>query len=161
MNEIETLPPKQDIRRRIVTLEENIRAFNAAHHLPEPDCPLTHTFAPGMYARQIFIPKDTLIVGKIHKHAHLNMLMKGTVFVASEAGPMLYTAPCTMVSQAGTKRVIYAHDDAIWTTIHLTNETDLDKIEEELIAKSFEEYDALADQDVIQLLPLVQQKEGV
>lgn len=107
-------------------------------------CPLKHVFAPGgtcqhVYAREIFIPAGTTIVGKIHKHAHLNMLMKGRVSVFTEKGRQDFEGPLTMVSQAGTKRAVYAHEDTIWVTVHLTNDTDLAKIEEEIIAKDFEE----------------------
>jgi hypothetical protein len=42
-----------------------------------------------------------VIVGKIHKHAHLNMLMKGRVSVFTEKGREDFTGPLTMVSQAG------------------------------------------------------------
>jgi hypothetical protein len=31
------------------------------------------------------------------------------------------------------------HEDTIWTTVHATDETDLEKLEEEIIAKTFEE----------------------
>lgn len=148
-------------RRAIVRLESTLRDLTAARILPEPDCPLEHVFAPGAYGRQIFIPKDSLIVGKIHKHAHLNFLMQGTVTVATEEGPVRLTAPLMMVSKAGTKRVVYTHEDTIWATVHLTDSTDLDEIEEQIIAKTYEEFDAIQDQDVIQLLPLVRLKEEV
>ncbi len=41
-------------------------------------------------------------------------------------------APVTIVSQPGTKRAIHALEDTVWTNIHATNETDLDKLVEEL-----------------------------
>lgn len=103
------------------------------------ECPVTHTFAPGVYAREMRIPKGTLIVGKIHKHAHVNIVSKGSAQVMTEFGPMQIDAPHTFVSQPGTKRVVLALEDVIWTTIHPTNETDLAKIEEEVIAKSYDE----------------------
>jgi len=148
-----------EIREKIVTLEAHLKAFNQEHGLPEPECPLIHAFAPGAYGRQIFIPKDTLVVGKIHKHAHLNFLMKGKVSVATEEGPVLLEGPLMMVSKAGTKRVVYTHEDTIWATVHLTHETDLEKIEAEIIAPSYAEFDALHDADVQQLLPLLQTQE--
>lgn len=46
-----------------------------------------------------------------------------------------------MVSEAGTKRAVHAHTDTIWTTIHLTDKTDLAEIEKELIAETYEEYE--------------------
>jgi hypothetical protein len=149
----------ESVRRIIVQLESNIRQYNQEHQLAEPDCPLSHVFAPGAYARTIFIPKDTLLVGKIHKHAHLNMLMQGRVSVATEEGPIVLEAPRVMSSKAGTKRVVYTHTDTIWTTVHLTDSTDLEEIEEQIIAKTYEEFDALQDGEVLQLLPLVRQEE--
>lgn len=124
------------IRKRLYALQE------AVGTLPEVDCPLQHVFAPGAYARTMFIPAGTVIVGKIHKHAHLNILSQGTVLVITETeGDRQLTGPLTMVSPPGTKRAVHALTDVVWTTIHLTNETDLAKIEEEVIAKNFEEYE--------------------
>lgn len=114
----------------------------AAGALPEVEMPLQHVFAPGAYARTIFIPAGSVIVGKIHKHPHLNVLSMGHVTVYTEGGGEEdLHGPLTMVSPPGTKRAVYAHADTVWTTIHLTNETDLDKIEEHVIAKTYEEYE--------------------
>jgi hypothetical protein len=88
------------------------------------------------------IPAGTVIVGKIHKHAHLNILSQGTVCVMTETeGDRQLTGPLTMVSPPGTKRAVYAITDAVWTTIHLTNSTDLEEIEAEVIAPTFEDYE--------------------
>ena len=99
-----------------------------------------HYFANGIYAREIFIPKGTLLTGKIHKTEHLNIVSQGEISVLTEAGPQRVKAPFTIVSLPGTKRVGYAHEDTVWTTIHATTETDLDKLEAELIAESHEAY---------------------
>ena len=53
-------------------------------------------------------------------------------------------APYTFVSRPGTKRVGLAHADTVWVTIHATEETDLEKIEEEVIAASYEGLDGAA-----------------
>jgi len=111
-------------------------------------CILKHTFSKGVYARQMTIPKDIVIIGKIHIHSHLNIISRGRVLVVTEFGEMEIDAtnePYTFTSNAGTKRVVYALDETVWTTIHLTNETDLDKIEHEIIAKDFKEYDLLSN----------------
>lgn len=124
------------IRRALYQLQ------SAACELPEVDCPLQHVFAPGVYARTIFIPAGTVIIGKIHKHAHLNILSQGHVTVVTESGGRkdLY-GPMTMTSEPGTKRAVYAHIDTTWTTIHLVTSTDLGVIEEEIIAKTYAEYE--------------------
>lgn len=158
MTEVEILAPplvmrrNDAIRENIVKLEANIQTFKQENGIPDPDCPLTHTFAPGSYARTIYVPKDTLIVTKIHKYAHLTILMQGSVLVATEEGPVTYEAPRIMTTKAGTKRAIYTKTDVVWTTIHVTEKTDLGEIEDELIAKSFAELDASQDEEVTQLL---------
>jgi hypothetical protein len=40
-----------------------------------------------MYAREILLPAETFIVGKIHKHAHLNIVTRGRCTVVTEFGP--------------------------------------------------------------------------
>ena len=143
------------IRENIVRLEQNIKTFKQENGIPDPECPLTHTFAPGCYVRTIFVPKDTLIVTKIHKYAHITFLMQGEVIVATEEGPVRFEAPRIMTTKAGTKRVIYCKTDVLWSTVHVTEKTDLDELEDELIAKSFQEFDALQDSQVQQLLSVV------
>lgn len=130
------LQPEGSARSQLYALQA------AVGSLPEVDFPLQHVFAPGAYARTIFIPAGSVIVGKIHKHKHLNILSHGHVSVMTEAGGVEdLTGPLTMVSEAGTKRAVYAHTDVVWTTIHLTNSTDLAVIEDEVIAKTYAEYE--------------------
>jgi hypothetical protein len=104
--------------------------------------PVTHHFAPGVYAREMFLPADHTIVGKIHRHAHLNIISRGKVVVSTEDGTKELDAsdgPITFTSFAGTKRAVHVLKDTVWTTIHVTNETDLDKIETEIIVESYDD----------------------
>ena len=105
-------------------------------------CPLTHSFAPEMYIREIQIPAGVLIVGKIHRHTHPNFLMSGRVSVFTEEGGIQHlSAPCYMISPAGTKRVVYAHEDTSWVTVHNNpeNTTDLEVLENHVIATDFKD----------------------
>jgi hypothetical protein len=102
-----------------------------------------HHFSEGVYAREIKVPADNIIVGKIHKHTNLNILSQGEILIASIDGVQKFTAPATIVSSPGVKRVGYALTDCVWTTIHGTHETDLEKIEDEFIAKSYDEVKGL------------------
>ncbi len=116
---------------KINALQRHIENLGA----PPLDCQLKHHFAPSTYGREILLPADSLVIGKTHRHAHLNIISQGMVTVATEHGVTTYVAPCTFVSEVGTKRAVYAHEDTIWTTIHpnLTNTTDTDQIEAEII----------------------------
>jgi hypothetical protein len=115
------------MREQIVMLENFMR------EQPQVDISPVHHFADGIYAREITIPAGTLLTGKVHKTEHLNIVSKGDITVWTEHGMKRVQAPFTMVSKPGTKRVGYAHEDTVWTTIHATKETDLDKLEAELI----------------------------
>ncbi len=108
-------------------------------------CPLVHSYGDGCYIRQIFMPAGTLIISKIHKKTHPYFVMTGKAWVATENGVELIQAPYQDITQAGTQRLLYILEDMVWITTHVTEETDLDKIEEEIIAKDFNEYDSLMD----------------
>jgi hypothetical protein len=113
------------------------------------DCIVKHYFSPKdekygccTYAREMLIPKGTLIIGKIHRHQHLNIISKGKVVVYTEFGEKHLEAPITFVSEIGLKRSVYAIEDTLWTTIHLTEfvgEENLDKIEKEVISPNYQE----------------------
>ena len=130
-------------REMIQQFEHEIGQIQGAVHGDSEFAPLTHMFAPGIYVRQIFLPKGSVCVGKIHRHEHPNFLMSGRVRVVTEDGGMEeLVAPMVMISPAKTKRAVYALEDTVWVTCHATNETDLDKIEEEVIAKTYEELES-------------------
>ena len=111
-------------------------------------CRITHYFAPGVYAREMWMPKDCLITGKIHLTEHLNILSQGRVSVSNKGESVMMVAPYTFVSPVGTKRAIYAHEDSTWTTIHATDLTDPDEIEAEIIAETFEELDKMLEYEL-------------
>lgn len=98
-----------------------------------------HTFAPGVYIRTVFMPKGSLVAGKIHKTEHVNIISQGKVKVVTEEGAQEYEGYVSFVSSAGIKKLVYMLEDTIWTTVHVTEETNLEKLEEELIASSYEE----------------------
>ena len=134
-------------REDIVGLENFLR--NRGGWGPEDyEHTLEHFFAPNLYARQMTIPEGHVIVGKIHKHAHVNNISKGKIAVSTEFdGIQIFDAPHQFISTPGTKRAVYALEETIWTTYHPTKETDLAIIEDQVIAKSFDELDALTMDD--------------
>lgn len=133
--EVARLPADQsDMRQRVFAAEADIR------RLPPVECPVTHHFSDGIYAREMFIPKGTMLTGHIHKHQNLNIMSKGELLVLTEDGVKRVKAPFTIVSPPGTKRIAFALEDTVWTTIHATTETDLEKIEGYFVAHSEQEY---------------------
>ena len=105
--------------------------------------PIKHAFADGVYIRQMDMAKDTVVVGAIHKHLHVWFLLTGHVTIATEDTTEDYIAPCYVVSTPGVKRVILANEDSIFVNIHKnpSNTKDLDKLEKEIVALNYEEYE--------------------
>lgn len=136
--------PKAEIRKKIMDFEELVASQGGAFMGDSVNCPLTHKFAPGIYVREIFIPANTYIVGKIHKHTHPNFLMSGTVEVITESGGAeTLVGPLSIISPPGTKRALRAITDLVWITVHHnpTNTQDLNELEDIIIAPSYEAYE--------------------
>jgi len=132
-------------RNSIDTLEEAMKALPGQIDIASMDV-RHHITDSGLYAREMIIPAGTIITGKIKKHEHISVISAGFVTEVTDAGLQRIKAPYTMISKPGTKRVVWAHTDTVWTTIHASNETDLDKLEDELIAASYDDMPALVEQ---------------
>ena len=142
------LPDNKQFRQQVLAFEKVLGEQEGAVFNDSDLCPLKHTFTDGAYAREIFIPAGVCIVGKIHRHEHLNFLMQGEVVVVTENGKQHLKAPLMMVSAPGTKRVVYALTNVVWTTIHITTKRDLKEIEEEIIAPNYESIGRITQDDV-------------
>ena len=116
-------------REQIEQLEAQMRMME---QLP---IPVRHYFADGLYAREITILAGTILTGKVHSTEHLNIVSQGRIAVWTEDGMKIVAAPCTLISRSGTKRVGFALEDTVWTTIHANpdNLTDLAALELALI----------------------------
>ncbi|KKL97735.1 hypothetical protein LCGC14_1831450 [marine sediment metagenome] len=128
-------------RGAILALESAMSEMEGYDPEGKETCRITHYFAPGVYAREMWVPAGCLITGKIHLTEHLNILSQGRVSVSNKGESVMMTAPYTFVSPVGTKRAIYAHEDSTWTTIHATDLSDPDEIEAEIIAEDFQSLD--------------------
>lgn len=115
------------------------RAACEGEHSALRNCGLLHYRAPGAYAREFLAPAGAVCIGKIHRHAHINVLALGRCAVYTEDGYRELAAPMTFVSSPGTKRVVVAHTEIAWTTVHVTDKETLAEIEEEMIATSFDQ----------------------
>lgn len=95
--------------------------------------PLSHFFAPGLYARKIEIPATYILVTGIHATEHIAVVSKGSCLVATPKGTIRYEAGDTIITKIGTKRAIYVTEDLVWTTVHAidasTPEEAIDMIE--------------------------------
>lgn len=109
--------------------------------MEQVEIPTTHTFSGGVYLRQIFIPKGTIIIGKRHRHETCNILLSGSLilYMGEDVPTQRIDGPFLFTSAPNTKKMAYCVEDAVFVNIHPTKETDLEKIEQEFIIPE-EEY---------------------
>lgn len=109
------------------------RLHAAMLDMPQVDIVTEHTFGPGVYMRTITIPAGVTLVGKTHKTEHIFMVLKGDITLVTDEGRIRVQAPYQCVSKAGVKRAGYAHTETVCANVHITSETDLIKLEAQLI----------------------------
>lgn len=116
---------KNPTRQKIQELQQSMLELRC--DMPEAE----HFFAPGMYGRRFCMPAGMLVVGKIHKHAHLMVVLKGRAEIVTEFGRDVVEAGHVSVSQPGAKRVVLALEDTVFMTVHHNPKDveDLDEIE--------------------------------
>ena len=132
-------------RDMIMGLQDSLMKFVDYETVVKGDSevfPLKHTFTDGVYIRQMSMRKDSAVIGKIHKHRHVWFLLTGHISVVDENNSVEHLAPCYVEAPAGSKRIIYAHEDSIWGNVHAnpTNTEDLEELEDLIIAKDYEEF---------------------
>ena len=105
--------------------------------------PLKHSFAHGVYVREMKMEKETFVLGKIHQHEHIWFLLTGHLMVKTEEGLEEYLAPCYVKAPGGSQRLIYALEKSIFVNVHTnpTNTENVEQLETEIIAKNYLEYE--------------------
>ncbi len=98
------------------------------------DLPLRHSFAEGMYQRELFIPKGMFLVSELHRDSYFSWVREGELSMITDKGLVRVKAPCAMTSPLGCKRMLYAHEDSWWITVHPnpTNTTDIEELEAQI-----------------------------
>lgn len=96
-------------------LEEKLRQY------PQQDCPVKHTFTPGLYSRQITMPANSLILSETHGTRHQFVILQGSIIVIIDGKKEMLQAPYSGITEPGTRRLLYVLEDCIFTTFHPTN----------------------------------------
>jgi len=102
-----------------------------------------HSFAEGLYMREMKMREGQLGFSAIHKHSYGFFLLTGRLASSKESGVEEFVAPCYIVSPQGAKRIVYALEDCVITTVHAnpTNTEDLDELAKINVVFSWEEYE--------------------
>lgn len=125
-------------RLRICWLQAQMQKVEGAIH--NYAGPVKEDLTNGIYTREITIPAGILLVGAIHRDAHPNYILSGDVSVVTEQnGVERLTGPCSMISPAGTKRVVFTHEETVWVTVHRTDAETCEEASKKVIVDTYEE----------------------
>jgi len=116
----------ETLRDRVENLQE------AYSKRPQVDCPVRHYFAPGVFAREITIPKGTALFGAVHTTENLAVLSAGRLLLVTDSGLVEVSAPHILTVKPGTKNAAEALETSVWTNFYPNpeNETNLEKLAE-------------------------------
>ena len=140
-----------DIVGKTLTRDKIFDWENLVKRYEQIELKVKHIFSHGVYARELYIPAGVILTEQIHKFENLNILSKGSMLVSVDGDMIEVTAPFTVVSPPGTKRIAQAITDCIWTTIHGTFERDLDIIENCFIAHNEQKWLEFSNSNQLEL----------
>ena len=102
--------------------------------------PTTHHFKNGLYTREIFMPKGSLVVSFIHKQNHPSFFMSGEMSILLDTGDIKrIKAPMVVQTEVGTQRVAYIHEDTTWVCVYKTEKENVEDAMKEVYTTNFKE----------------------
>lgn len=100
----------QSTRDSIMALEVRL-----SQH-PQIEIPVVHRYSGGIYSREITIPADVILTGKIYKDDHFDVMVYGDVTVTTDEGRKRLTGFNISKGNQGKKRAGYTHAETRWIT---------------------------------------------
>ena len=94
-----------------------------------------HFFCDGLYAKKMTMKKGYVVGKHIHDFTHVSALKSGRVLLGVDGVFQTYIAPCYITIEENKSHTIEALEDSKWFCIHLTDETDCEKIDANLTGK--------------------------
>lgn len=127
------------------THKDNVMVLeNALLELDNIELEVNHIFSNGVYAREMHVPANVTLTGRVHRYPCINVISQGDLVASTDEGIYNISAPYSFVSGAGVKKAIHALTDSVWTTFHpWDGEEDLTKIEDHFTVSSYEEFERL------------------
>lgn len=114
---------------------------------------LKHYFANGAYVREMSLPANTVVVGRIHKHETINILLEGEITIIDENGSRTdLKAPHIFIAPAGNQKAAITRTPVRWLNSWACDTIDPDEAVELLTCETVEEYNRFVDRQDVRLL---------
>jgi hypothetical protein len=114
------------------SMDAILRFQSALAALPQAECPVEHVFSDHTYTRHMMLKAGQAATGMMHATRHV-IIIAGDCTITTDVGVERLTGFHVRDSKAGTKRAVFAHEDTHFVTVHVTDETDIDKIQAAVI----------------------------
>ena len=102
--------------------------------------PLQHHIEGGLYTREVFMPKNTVVVSLIHKQNHPSFVLEGEASVLLDNGDIVkYKQGDKIMTKIGTQRVLFIHEDTRWVCVYKTDAKTVEEAEIDVYANSYME----------------------
>ena len=92
-----------------------------------------HYFAKGIYAKELFIPADYIVMQHVHIYDHLSILAVGSIELVFDDVKTVIHAPACLTIEAKKHHAIKSLTDTVWYCIHASECTDEEEIDKTLI----------------------------
>jgi hypothetical protein len=100
--------------------------------------PLKQHIEGGLYTRELFMPKDSVVISMIHKQQHPSFLLKGKVSYVTDDGDInTIVGPTTIFTQTGSQRVLYIHEDTEWACVYKTDKKTFEEAEADVYTDDY------------------------
>ena len=133
-------PDSPEMRAALFWLEAEIQKMD------QVELEYIHRFTPGLYTREMIVPEGVILTGAIYKTEHISIFLEGRMLVPSEGGSVEIEAPLVEIAKPGVKRVGLALEKVRWLTVHPTDETDVEQLEDMLWTNDPKDVQHLIDQ---------------
>ena len=134
--------------KEVRPLRAHLEQFNEGGKLAQMmlEDNVTNHMVDGLYVRELLIPEGSVILSRVHKRPLVNIISKGRVIVIDSNGHNEYIAPCTFISAAGTQRFVYAPEETVWNTAHITDVSNPDELVDDLTFDNYDEFISYSNQ---------------
>ena len=139
-NELMSAVSNPDILKRKAAVEALEQAMLKHENRIELN-EIRHFWSGDVYCRELFMPAGALVVGRIHKFDHMEIMVSGKVSLSTNDGAVQELSGYNIFeAQAGKKRVLYMHEDTIWLTCHSSPKYDAEFMMSYLCCETFEDF---------------------
>tara|TARA_Y100000592_G_C5474751_1_gene321608 strand:- start:1460 stop:1978 length:519 start_codon:yes stop_codon:yes gene_type:complete len=129
---------------KIESFRQQLSAVNGSvsHHTEEMEeaFPTTHHIENGLYTREVLMPKGSLVVSFIHKQNHPSFFLSGEMSILTDGGEIKrIKAPMKVMTETGTQRVAYMHEDCVWVCVYKTDKETVEEAEKDVYTLDYKE----------------------